>query len=62
NKEYVTAKITLVGEDMQEKGYRLEDVMIGADPADLDTENRTGTLRIPIMFQYNWFERIGGYA
>ncbi|HEJ2458044.1 TPA: hypothetical protein SLZ51_002395 [Vibrio cholerae] len=62
NKEYVTVEITLVGEDMQAKGYRLEDVMIAADPADLDVENRTGALRVPVMLQYNWFERIGGYA
>ena len=62
NKEYVTIEVVLHGEDMEEKGYRLEDTMIAADPADLDVENRTGTVRIPVNFLYNWFERIGGYA
>ncbi|WFQ78121.1 hypothetical protein PXH59_00290 (plasmid) [Xenorhabdus sp. SF857] len=62
NKEYVNIEVVLHSEDMDERGYVLEDVIIGADPADLDTENRTGTVRIPVTFQYNWFERIGGYA
>ncbi|MDF5600832.1 hypothetical protein P3746_20660 [Vibrio parahaemolyticus] len=62
NKEYVNIEVLLDGEDVEKKGYLLEDVMIAADPADLDTENRTGTVRIPVTFQYNWFERIGGYA
>ena len=59
NKEYVTVEVLMHGEDTSEKGYQLQDVMIAADPSDLDTENRTGTLRIPVTFQYNWFERIG---
>ncbi|EKQ3696071.1 hypothetical protein QRC94_003776 [Vibrio vulnificus] len=62
NKEYVTIEIVLHGEDIEEKGYRLEDAMIAADPSDLDVENRTGTVRVPVNFLYNWFERIGGYA
>ncbi|MFW1108360.1 hypothetical protein ACEWA7_20175 [Vibrio parahaemolyticus] len=62
NKEYVTVEIKLHGEDTSEKGYRLEDTMIAADASDLDTENTTGPLRIPVTFQYNWFERIGDYA
>ncbi|KOH04527.1 hypothetical protein ACZ98_23385 (plasmid) [Vibrio parahaemolyticus] len=62
NKEYVNIEVLLDGEDIEKKGYLLEDVMIAADPADLDTENRTGTVRIPVTFQYNWFERLGGYA
>lgn len=62
NKEYVTIKILLAGEDFKEMGYELQDTMIGADPSDLDVENRTGTVRVPVNFMYNWFERIGEYG
>ena len=62
NKEYVDVEIILVGEDTSEKGYLLETCLVSAEASDLDTESRTGTLRIPVTFSYNWFERIGAYA
>ena len=61
-KEYVDIEIVMVGEDMEEHGYSLETCVVSTDAADLDTENRTGPVRIPMNVRYNWFERIGGYA
>lgn len=62
NKEYVDVEVILTGEDTPEKGYVLEDCIVSADASDLDTENRTGAVRIPVNFSYNWFERIGALA
>lgn len=62
NKEYVDVEIILTGEDTPDKGYVLEDCIVSCDASDLDTENRTGTVRIPVTFSYNWFERLGTLA
>ena len=62
NKEYVDIEITMTGEDMIPHGYELQNCVISTDAVDLDTENRTGPVRIPMNARYNWFEEIGGYA
>ncbi|WP_163836769.1 hypothetical protein [Spartinivicinus ruber] len=57
-KEYVTIEMVLVGEGQKRRGWQLEDCILKADPGELDTSNRVGTVQIPVTIHYNWCERL----